>query len=129
MFPISLINAISDNNFFPQAHLELSYRDDVQFVEEKDKYIFTMELPGFKKENIQLDIKDNTISVEAERKAEYSEDAKLYRRESSSSKKTASYHLPNDALTDKANAKLEDGLLKVEFAKKEEAKPKQITIN
>lgn len=130
MFPISsLFDAISNANTFPQFDFELSYRDDVQLVEEKDKYIFTMELPGFQKENIQLDIKNNTISIQAEKKSEYSDDAKFYRRERLSNKKTASYSLPSDAIIEEALAKLENGLLRVEFSKKEEAKLKQITIH
>lgn len=126
MFP--LLQTVSDTDLVQLLHFEES-RGDIQFVEEKEDYTFTMDLPGFKKKEIVIDIKDNYLSIKAERKEDYSQDAKVHYRKSHSNKKSINYSLPNDILADKVFAKLEDGLLKVTFPKKAEAKSKQITIH
>ena len=130
MLPISLFNTISDVNQFLTFDFndEFFQKDRVQLVEEKDKYILVLEFPGFQKENIQLDIKENKISIQAEKKNKYSEDAKFYCRAKLSNKKKVSYRLPDDIISGSASAKLENGMLSVEFSKKEVIRPKKIAI-
>lgn len=129
MLPIKLLfNEINDIDYFPRFIDESVNQNEAQLVEENDKYILSIELPGFQKKHIQLDIKNNVISIQAEKESEYSKDAKFYQKLKSSNKRQVNYCLPKDAVSDSANAKLENGLLIVEFSKKQEAKAKQITI-
>ena len=128
MFPVSL-RTVRDPDFFDFFHFAPSTRNDVQFVEEKEKYTFTIDLPGFKKEDVNIDIQDDHLSIKAKRKQEHDKDAKFYHRTGNSSEKSVRYSLPKDILIDKVSAKLEDGLLSINLPKKAEAKPKQITIH
>ena len=126
MLPISLIEAIYNADDF--VSLNAANKDDIQFVEEKENYIFTMDLPGFTKENIELDVRNNCLSIKAKKENDYSKDAKFYLKGVKSNERSVRYHLPKNTMLAQISAKLENGLLRVEFLKKAEVQPQQITI-
>ena len=89
-----------------------------------------MDLPGFKKEDVKVEVKDHTLSIEANRTQEYDESKdKIYRKERRALKRSEFYRLPDNVLENKIQAKVEDGVLRVYLPKKEESKPKLISIN
>jgi len=98
----------------------------------KDKSTFTVEidLPGVKKEDIEINVHDNTLSVSAVRnmKKEVKEDD-YYMQESFYGKIARSFTLPNDIDKDNVDAKLDDGRLYITLKKVPSAKTKSITIN
>lgn len=102
----------------------------VDLYEDRDNYLVKMELPGMKKEEIDISLHDGVLSISGERKEEDKhEDAETYRSERFFGRFQRSITLP--ALVDgaKVNAGYRDGILTVTLPKSEEAKPKQITIN
>ena len=100
-------------------------------IAKKDDSTFHLEvdLPGVKKEDIDIKIEDNVLIVSAVRnyKNELTKDD-YYICESSFGKIERRYSLPDSIDTDKVDAKLEDGRLEIELEKTKKAKPKSISV-
>ncbi len=96
---------------------------------EDSTFHLEVDLPGVKKEDIDVKIEDNVLVVSAVRKYknELTKDD-YYICESSFGKIERRYSLPESIDTDKVNAKLEDGRLEIELEKTKKAKPKSISV-
>ncbi len=88
-----------------------------------------MELPGLRKENIELSLKDGLLTIGGERKEEAVEGNKAARTERFVGKFRRSVSLPTHVDANRVNAIYQDGILTVTLPKAEEAKPKQIQVN
>lgn len=85
--------------------------------------VVTAELPGLRKEEVKVQMTDNAVIIEGERKREHTEDHKGFHRfERSYGKFYRSIPLPEGAKTEQAKAELTDGVLKISVPAPE-AKP------
>lgn len=85
--------------------------------------VVTAELPGLKKDEVKVEMTDNAVIIEGERKREHQEDHKGFHRfERSYGKFYRAIPLPEGAKTEEAKAELNDGVLKVSVPTPE-AKP------
>jgi len=101
---------------------------DVQ--EDKDNFTIRVELPGLKREDIEVSLEDGTLSISGERKAETpKEGTQVLRQERFFGKFSRELNLPTPVAADKVKAQYRDGILTVTLAKVEEAKPKQILVS
>lgn len=94
--------------------------------ETDDHYEVQMDLPGFKKEDVRLQLKDGILTFEATKKSEKDETddkGKYIRRERFQGTCTRSFYVGEELEQDDVKAKFEDGVLSVIVPKKE-AKPK-----
>lgn len=97
--------------------------------EDKDNVIVKAELPGMKKEEIEVSLHDGTLSISGERKNETKfEGAEVYRAERFVGRFQRSVTLPTPVASDKVSAQYKDGILTITLPKTEEAKPKQIDV-
>lgn len=100
---------------------------DVQ--ENKDTYTVRVELPGLKREDIEVSLDDGNLTISGERKIETpAEGTEVHRSERFYGKFSRVLTLPTAVATDKVRAQYKDGILTVTLAKAEEAKPKQIIV-
>jgi HSP20 family protein len=98
--------------------------------EEKDNFIVKAELPGMKKEDINVSLHDGSLIISGERQNEtHSEGTEVYRAERYFGKFQRAVTLPATVAADKVKAQYKDGVLTVTLPKSEEAKPKQIAVN
>ena len=96
-------------------------------VKETDTgYELDVDLPGYKKENVQVELKDGCLTVTAktaQSKDEKDENGKYIRRERYSGTCSRAFYVGEDIEQNDIKAKFEDGILKLSVPKKE-AKPK-----
>lgn len=98
-------------------------------AEDKDKYVVSVELPGMKKEDINVTVHDGVLTVSGERKLEKDVNGgTVHRTERFNGKFRRSVSLPAAVKADKVAAAYRDGILTVEIPKAEEAKPRQIDV-
>lgn len=92
--------------------------------------VITAELPGLKKEEVKVELTDDAIVIEGERKREHKEDHEGYHRyERSYGQFYRSVPLPEGAKADQVKAELRDGVLKVSVpVAKPEKKSRQVAI-
>lgn len=101
-------------------------------IENDDEFEVKAELPGFKKEDININYENDTLTIHAIHdlnKEQKDEDGKLIRSERTSSDVSRSFYLP-DADTDKIGAKYDGGILDIMVPKSAEKESKHsISIN
>jgi len=108
---------------------ERAWSPPVDIYEEKDKVVVKAELPGMKKDDISIEVKDNVLTLTGERKHEKETKKENYHRiERSYGKFSRSFTLPDSIKVDKVKANYKDGILEITLPKAEEAKTKTITI-
>jgi HSP20 family protein len=98
----------------------------VDVFEEKDEVVVKAELPGMGKEDIDVKVTDDVITISGEKKKEEKVEKKnYYRMERSYGSFTRSLRLPAEVQTEKASAKFKEGVLEIRLPKTEEAKKKE----
>jgi len=102
----------------------------VDVFEDKDSLQVRAELPGMKKEDIEISLHDGYLTLSGERKQEEKhQDAEVYRSERWVGRFHRTISLPCSVVADKIKATYNEGVLTVNLPKAEEAKPKQIPIS
>jgi len=102
------------------------FSPSIDIFTEKDDVIVKAELPGMKKEDIDVSITDHTMRISGEKKREEKIEKKdYYWEESSYGSFVRSFQLPAEVETNKASAKFKDGVLEIKIPKTEEAKKKE----
>lgn len=98
----------------------------IDLFTEGDDVVVKAELPGMKKEDIDVSVTDSTITVSGEKKQEEKVEKKdYYRLERSYGSFSRSFSLPAEVQTEKVTAKFKDGILEIRIPKTEEAKKKE----
>ena len=102
----------------------------VDIKETDDKVIVEAELPGMDPKDLDIKIEGDTLMLVGERKNQKEEKTKSFHRvERSFGRFERMLELPPGADPEKVEANYKDGVLKIEIAKKEEAKRKTIRVN
>jgi len=102
----------------------------VDIYETPDQVVMKAELPGLTREDIEINVRDNTLSLRGERKFEKEVKEENYLRiERAYGSFQRSFTLPATIQQDKIKAVFKDGVLEVSLPKAEEARPKQIKID
>ena len=98
--------------------------------EQDDALEFSAELPGLKKEDIEITIEDKVLTLSGERKFQSTEEKNGYQRiERSYGTFSRSFTLPHEVDQEKVKAIFEDGVLTIEIPRADEAKPRKIEIS
>jgi HSP20 family protein len=98
--------------------------------EDKDSFIVRTELPGLKREDIEVSLHDGALLISGERKVEAKQaGVEVHRQERYFGKFQRALTLPTPVAADKITAQYKDGVLTVTLPKVEEAKPKPIDIS
>lgn len=101
----------------------------VDVTESEDAYLLDAEVPGVKKEDLDIEVHENVISLRGKREREEKDESKGYRRlERVHGSFERRFRLPEGIDADKVEARFADGVLHVRVPKPERAKPKQIKV-
>ena len=112
-------DALSSSAWMPPANI----------AEDGNQISVTAELPGFKEEDINVDLNGDVLTISGERKLESEKkDGNYTRLERSYGQFFRSFTLPGSVDRERVRATFSDGLLKLELPKKPEARPRQIPI-
>ena len=102
----------------------------VDIREDQDHFYVEAELPGFKKEEVDITLEDQTLTISAERKSESNEKkGEVLLNERRYTRFLRSFTLPPTVDEQTVNAKLADGVLTVTLNKREESKPRKISVS
>lgn len=140
----SIMNDIFSSTDFPRREIEIdpvNYRQAwSDFRETENEFLIALEIPGIKKEDIQIEVLDNNrLVIKAERKQEKEETNEMeeedyneqpgkkyrYRRVRSYAGFYKTVRLPENADFNKIEAEHKNGILKIVIPKKETAKTKK----
>jgi HSP20 family protein len=97
--------------------------------ENNESLLVKVELPGMKKEDIDISIHEGVLSVSGESKCECNNaQTEINRSERNYGRFHRSFSLPKPVAVEKVSAQYKDGILTVTLPKMEEAKPRQIEV-
>ena len=112
---------------FPKFHAGVF--PTINLTEDKDTYYIRAELPGIDSNDLDIQATGRSLSISGERKIPAEgKDVKYHRREREAGKFSRAISLPGDVDSEKIEASLTHGVLKICVPKAEAAKPKQISI-
>ncbi len=128
MFPVYRRRRGLFDTFFDDFFTEdkLSLRTDL--VENENNYLFKVDLPGVNKEDIKINIKNNYLTLEVEKKEEREEENKNYlRKERFYGSASRSYYVGNVNIDD-LTATFENGVLQITVPKEVKQETKYLEI-
>jgi len=106
-----------------------AWNPNVDIFEDKDKLVLEAELPGMKRDDFELSVENNVITLKGERRFEKKTDDDNYHRvERSYGAFTRSFTLPQTVSSEGAEAEFKDGILRVSLPKREETKARKIEV-
>ena len=102
----------------------------VDVYEDENAFLIKLELPEVNKKDVQVNLNDNSLSISGERRLENEDKRDGYHRvERTYGQFYRSFTLPPNVNAEAINAQFKDGVLRLTLPKKEEAKPKQISVS
>ncbi len=100
--------------------------------EDSDTFAIELALPGWKSDQVNVEVDKGVLTVEGKREevkdTENKTDRKYHVREIDTTSFKKALRLPTNLQWDKADASFSDGVLTIGFPKREDAKPRQITV-
>lgn len=127
---LDLFDDFLDDNFFNKKEKSLMKTD---IKEKKDKYIIEMDLPGFEKENIKLELNNGYLTITGKQENKIDEEEEKYvHKERFYGECTRSFYVGDNIKEEDIEAEFKNGTLKIDIPKKDEQKEipetKQIEI-
>lgn len=106
-----------------------SWNPSVDIFEDKENLVLEAELPGMKREDFELSIENNVLTLKGDRKFEKKTEGDNYHRiERGYGTFTRSFTLPQTVTAEGAKAEFQNGILRVLLPKREETKARKIEI-
>ena len=108
---------------------QASWSPFMDISEDKDEFRVQAELPGMKKDDVDITYTNGVLKIQGERKQQKEDKEVNYHRvERVYGKFCRTFQLPTQVQQDKISADFKDGILSVRLPKAEEVKPKQIQV-
>lgn len=117
-----------DFELFPQP---VGWMPAVEVTEKADELLLTAELPGMKREDVEIFVENNVLTLRGEKKEEWTEDdkdRKVHLFERTYGNFTRTFTLPRQVEAEKIRAEFMDGVLKLHLPKSEKAMGRKIEI-
>ena len=109
------------DDFFPARRESYIMKTDIK--EKKDKYVIEIDLPGYEKENINLELKDGYLEVTAHvEKEENKEEEKFIHKERFYGHCSRNFYIGDQITEEDIHAEFKNGILRIDVPKKEEKK-------
>jgi HSP20 family protein len=120
------------DRLFDRAYAMLPRMEEMPSIDLEDRgkdYLLIAEIPGFKKENIEIEVEDQAVDIRGTMDWKHDEKTKTYVQQERASE---SFHrridLPEEIKTDAVEAKANDGLLEIILPKKSPKPRKKVSI-
>ena len=120
------------DNFFGWPTRTRMFTPTVDIEELDDAFVITADLPGIKKEEIEIQVENETLTLSGKREqSSSSEDQQngYRRRERSYGTFSRRFRLGPEVATGEINASYENGVLSLRLPKAEQAKPHRISVH
>ena len=123
MFPSLLSNFFDNDKFLTNGWFEREFNQSLPALNVKEatnEFLIELAAPGYKKSDFKITSEEGVLTISAEKQEEKNEEKNRFtRKEFSYESFTRSLQLPDNSLSDKIDAKYEDGLLQLTLPKKE----------
>ena len=124
------VNRVFDESARRDSEAETVSRDwtpPIDVVENDERVVISVELAGLDREDVQVDVDDMRLTISGER-GSLADEKSLRRSERAYGRFSRSFSLPETIDVEKISARMERGVLEVALPKREEARPKKISV-
>ena len=125
----SLLESPLSSSFGQSIQLLTGWSAALDLYQNNDDIVATAELPGMRKEEIEISLYDGTLTISGERRRETTNGEKAERTERYVGAFRRSITLPTRVDSNKVSTTYVDGIVTVTLPKAEEVKPKQIPVS
>jgi HSP20 family protein len=101
----------------------------VNVFNDGEDFVLVAELPGVKKEDLDVQVRGDTLRIQGKKSISYDEGASVHRRERATGQFDRTLTLPAEVDATKVAAEYRDGVLTLRLPRAESAKPRTVTIN
>jgi HSP20 family protein len=116
----------------PEAARAAVWSPRIEVFQKQDKYIVRAELPGIKKDDVQVEVTDDQVTIQGDRREEHEEEREgVFRSERSYGSFYRSVPLPEGVIPESAQASFRDGVLEISVQappREVKAQPKRLEI-
>ncbi len=128
--PLGLLDSFLNNQGGSRAAGDLMRAPETDVVETEREIRVITEMPGLKRENIEVDVENNVLTIRGEKREERTEneEGKYHLAERRYGTFTRSFVLPRDVDSENIQASFEDGVLTVRIPKSEKARRRKISV-
>lgn len=130
--PFADLNRIQrefEKSYFGPRTRPADFAPAVDVYEDAEELVLRAELPGVKREDVDVSVDSNVLTLKGERRLEREEEGRRYHRiERSYGTFVRQFQLSDNIDAQKIEAQLADGVLTVRLAKKQELKPRKIDV-
>lgn len=124
-----LINRLFQEPFSPTMPVIEEGALALDISESEDSLVIRASLPGFRKEDVNIEVHEGVLTISATREQETEEqNEKFYRRERRTGSVSRRVALPSMVADDQADAELKDGVLTLRLPKSKKDSPKRISV-
>lgn len=124
--PLALFNDVFDSTNSWNRRRNGSITPAIDVHELEGKYVISVDVPGYEKDQIKLSIDDNVLTISAERVSSEKKDGSIVERQRGAFSRRV--RLPDNIDEDQVVAKLNNGVLEVSAGKKKADQPRLIEI-
>ena len=100
----------------------------VDVYETQNEFLIDAQLPGIKKEDLQIQLENNLLTIKGSRQSAVSDNGKVLNAERSYGAFNRAFKIPQNVDQSGIKSELSQGVLKIHLPKREEEKPRQIEI-
>ncbi len=128
--PLGLLDSFLNNQGGSRAAGDLMRAPETDVVETEREIRVITEMPGLKRENLEVDVENNVLTIRGEKREEHTEnqEGKYHLAERRYGTFTRSFVLPRDVDSENIQASFEDGVLTVRIPKSEKARRRKISV-
>jgi len=94
-----------------------------------DDFVVEAELPGVKKQDLDVQVRGDTLRIQGKKTIAYDENASIHRRERAAGQFDRTVTLPDEIDSARVSADFRDGVLTLRLPRAESAKPRTVAIN
>jgi HSP20 family protein len=123
------MDSVTGNDWFGSRTSGSGAFPPVNVFNDGDDYVLVAELPGVKKEDLDIQVQGGTVRIQGKKTIAYDDGASVHRRERSAGQFDRTLTLPTDIDAAKVAAEYRDGVLTLRLPRAESAKPRTVAIN
>ena len=125
----NMLNSVLNDEDIDDEMVQRVWRPRVDIIEDEKSYKVLADLPGMRKEDVQITIEDGVLTLSGSRKSDFTDNKNCcYLNERFSGKFSRRFNLHNSVEADKIEAIFSNGVLTIILPKVEAALPKKIEI-
>jgi HSP20 family protein len=113
---------------FPNGWAKTSGAPAADIYETQEHLVFKLDIPGYDPKNVNIQVEGDVLTVEAQRTRQETQQGHWLRQERTVDAMARSFVLPHTVDASKCEATAENGVLTLTLPKREEAKPRSISV-